>query len=167
MKILVVDDELAIVKAIELGLKQEGHQVHTARCPEDALEHAKKYTFDLVVSDIHMPNMDGLELISKLKDPLPLADFALITAFGTLEKAIQAIRLGVRDFLTKPFKMEHLFALVRRVEEVRNLRTSVELLEGELKSVRGPGRIIGQNKTLKRVWKRDARLQVLTQLCSF
>ena len=94
MKILVVDDEFAIVKAIELGLQQEGYQVKTARLPEEALELAKKDTFDLVISDINMPNMDGLELISSLKIPLPLADFALITAFGTLENAHSSHPIG-------------------------------------------------------------------------
>ena len=158
MRVLVVDDELAIVKAIELGLKQEGYQVKTARLPQEALDLAGKETFDLVISDINMPNMDGLELVANLKDPLPLADFALITAFGTLENAIQAIRLGVRDFLTKPFKMEHLFALVRRVEEVRNLRTSVERLEKELKQALGPSEIVGQNQVLRKVLEEGRKI---------
>ena len=71
---------------------------------------------------------------------------------------IQAIRLGVRDFLTKPFKMEHLFALVRRVEEVRNLRTSVERLEKELKQALGPSEIVGQNQNLRKILEEGRKI---------
>src|SRR6185295_9983875 len=94
VKILVVDDEQSICELLEIVLKKEGFDVQTARSAKDALERTKTVEFDLIVSDIKMPDMSGIELLRHLRTTNFNGQFVLLTAFASAEAAIQALKMG-------------------------------------------------------------------------
>ena len=151
MRILIVDDEEKFARILAMSLKKEGHAAFDTSSPYEAIELANKSAYDLVLSDIRMPQMDGLELIEQLKERLPDADFIMMTAFGTLDSAITAMRLGVSDYLLKPFKTEQLLAVVNRIEERRRLKRENQLLRAELTQKLGLVELIGQSNLFQKV----------------
>lgn len=120
MKILVVDDEK--IKRVTLAddLATQGHEVVTAADGEEALEKLAVGRFDVVVTDLKMPKIDGIELLKRIKQG-PQADIEVImmTAYGSIPVAVEAVKLGAFDFLTKPFRNEDVFPLVARIEQQR------------------------------------------------
>ncbi len=120
MKILVVDDEK--IKRITLAedLADQGHQVVTAADGQEGLDHFAQGRFDVVVADMKMPKVDGLELLRQIKQG-PRADVEVIimTAYGSIPVAVEAVKLGAFDFLTKPFRNEDIFPLLARIERGR------------------------------------------------
>ena len=151
MRILVVDDEEKFARILAMSLKKEGHVAFETSSPYEAIELANKSFYDLVLSDIRMPQMDGLELIEALSERLPEADFIMMTAYGTLESAISAMRLGVSDYLLKPFKTEQLLFVVNRIEEGRRLKRENQLLRAELSQKVGLVELIGHSNLFQRV----------------
>ncbi|MGD0516607.1 MAG: sigma-54 dependent transcriptional regulator [Thermoguttaceae bacterium] len=117
MRILVVDDEK--IKRITLAddLASQGHEVAAAADGEDALQRLSREPFDVVVTDLKMPKLDGIELLKRIKQG-PLADVEVImmTAYGSIPVAVEAVKLGAFDFLTKPFRNEDVFPLLARIE---------------------------------------------------
>ena len=117
MRILVVDDEK--IKRITLAddLGTQGHDVVTAADGDEALRKIEASRFDVVVTDLKMPKIDGIELLKRIKQG-PLADMAVImmTAYGSIQVAVEAVKLGAYDFITKPFRNEDIFPLLARIE---------------------------------------------------
>jgi len=111
-KILVVDDELSMREFMEILLKKEGHEVVSAADGEEALFRCQKDTFDLLISDIKMPRMDGLELLGKVKDKNPHIAAVMITAYASPEDAISAMKSGAYDYITKPFKVKEIKGVI-------------------------------------------------------
>jgi len=107
-RILVVDDEQNIRTILEAAFEVVGAKVYTAPDASKALEIVREENLDLIISDIRMPGMDGLEFLAKVKEEQPWVPFLLITAHGSMDTAITAMRLGAGDFLTKPFDLKHL-----------------------------------------------------------
>ena len=131
--VLVVDDEAAIRIQLEESLQEAGYEVQGAGDGAEAAELALRHSFDLCLSDIRMPSMGGLELLKRLGETSPETMFILMTAFGGLDSAIDALRLGAVDYLVKPFEHDELIAKVERladhrrlVMENRNLRRAVD-----------------------------------------
>ena len=112
-KILVVDDELSMRQFLEILLKKEGHEVICAPDGEEALSSFQTEPCDLVVSDIKMPKMGGLDLLRKVKELHPNIAVIMITAYASPEDAIAAMKAGAYDYLTKPFKVEEIKAVIR------------------------------------------------------
>ena len=113
-KILVVDDEESMRYFLNRSLKRKGFEVQTVESGEEALEAVKTSPPDLILLDLHLPGLDGIEVLRELRrrDTLPLV--LLMTGFGTVERALDAMREGAADFITKPFKTE---ALLEKIEE--------------------------------------------------
>ncbi len=151
MRILVVDDEEKFARILAMSIKKEGHAAFETSSPYEALEMANNSPYDLVLSDIRMPKMDGLELIESLKERLPEADFILMTAHGTLDSAIEAMRMGVSDYLLKPFKTEQLLHVINRISEGRRLRRENQLLRAELSKQVGEVELVGKSKSFQQV----------------
>ncbi len=107
-KILVVDDEPDIVVLISSFLAEEGFKVYTATRPQQALEHLKNYLIDLAIIDIAMPEMNGIELLKKMKEIKPNLEAIMITAYKDAEKVVEAFRLGAFDCIFKPFDLKYL-----------------------------------------------------------
>jgi DNA-binding NtrC family response regulator len=119
--VLVVDDEPSIRAQLEESLQEAGYETQGAGDGREAAELALQRSFDLCLSDIRMPSMSGIELLRRLRETSPETMFILMTAFGGLETAIEALRLGAVDYLIKPFQHEELIAKVRRLAEHRHL----------------------------------------------
>jgi len=120
-RLLVVDDDAASCEAVAEALRAEGYEVATARGGRAALTLTAEQVFDVVVSDIRMPDLDGLGLLRGLRDATPEASVILMTAFGTVEAALQAIKDGAYDYVSKPLRLDELLLTVRRALEQRRL----------------------------------------------
>ncbi len=112
-KILVVDDELSMRQFLEILLRREGHEVLCAVDGEEALGLFQEQSFDLVISDIKMARVDGLELLQRIKERQPLIPVIMMTAYASPEDAIKAMKAGAFDYLTKPFKVKEIKAVLR------------------------------------------------------
>ncbi len=127
--ILVVDDEGAIRYSISKTLQRVGYQVHTAESGEEALEMMKRQSYDVVLTDIKMPGLTGVELLAKIKEQSPDAVVILLTGYASLETAIESLRLGAHDYLVKPSSSQDIRQSVAQgLERSRNMRHRRALL---------------------------------------
>ena len=131
-RILVVDDEESIREFLEIMLKKEGYEVSTAEDGQKAKEMLLKKSFDMVISDLQMPNVTGIELLKYVKDSYPETVFMLITAFGTTETAVEAMKMGAYDYVTKPFKIDEVRMNIANALKSQNLEVEVRTLKKEL-----------------------------------
>jgi len=121
--ILVVDDEGAIRYSISKTLQRVGYQVHTAASGEEALEMMQRQDYDVVLTDIRMPGLTGVELLARVKEQAPDAVVILLTGYASLETAIESLRLGAHDYLVKPSSSQDIRNSVSQgLERARNLR---------------------------------------------
>lgn len=130
--ILVVDDEEAMRESLSAWLIREGYSVQAASSGKEALTVMKNYQFDLVLVDMKMPGMDGLELLTKIKDIYQATLVVIITAYGSIESAIKAMKQGASDYLLKPFDPEQLILLIERLSEQKALKDENERLRARL-----------------------------------
>jgi DNA-binding NtrC family response regulator len=135
------------------ALTSNGHDVEVARNGHSAIEKTKSSRFDLVLTDLKLPEMDGLEVLSAIKGADPETAVIVMSAFGTIEAAVQAMKLGAYDFLTKPFDPDHLNVLIGRALENRRLMAENTLLRKELADRMGYNHIIGNAPTMLEVEK--------------
>ena len=154
MKILVVDDEPSITRLLSRILSKEGYQVETAFNGMEALELFNKFRPDLVISDLKMPGMTGLELLRNVKKANPETDFIILTAFGTIENAVEAMKEGAADYLIKPLKEpEELRIIVAKIAERKRLLASDKISRMQLSEDLPPQEILfcGMPHVLKEV----------------
>ena len=119
--ILVTDDESIIRDSIAEFLESEGYQTMTASNGEEALEIVKKHDIDLLLSDVRMPGIDGIELMNEVNLISSETLIILMTAFASVESAIQALRSGAADYMLKPLDFEELLMRIQAILERRNL----------------------------------------------
>jgi hypothetical protein len=134
-RILVVDDDEHVRIALAELLREEEFEVSTAESGEEALKRILQKEFDLALVDVQMPGMNGLELLKKLKESQPAIDVIMITAYATLDVAIQALRLGAYDFICKPSENEEILASIKRCLEKRRLSREIEKTKERLSAV--------------------------------
>ncbi|MGQ9483755.1 MAG: diguanylate cyclase [Desulfosoma sp.] len=127
-RILVVDDEHSVRELVAESLNYIGHQVNLAADGVDACEKLKNDTYDIVITDMDMPRMDGMELIKHIQQHYPNTDVIAITGHATKYKYVDVIRAGAADFITKPFGLDKLEAKIRRLLRERFLRRELEQL---------------------------------------
>ncbi len=130
-RVLVVDDDAGVRYTLQEILKDAGLSVELAEHGEQALEKARREQFDLVISDLRMAPMDGLELLQRLRFEQPRLRVILITAHGSERQAVEAMRLGAYDYFKKPFDLDELLAVVRRALEALRLTEENERLASE------------------------------------
>lgn len=128
-RVLVVDDEKVLQDVMQDILGQSGYVVEAASDGEEALAKLKRQPFGLVFTDIRMPKMDGLELLRRIKHLSPDVDVIMMTGYATVDVAVEAMKLGAADFITKPFNLDHVLIVAHRVSERRRLMKQVQ--EGE------------------------------------
>ncbi len=127
--ILVVDDEGAIRYSISKTLQRLGYQVHTAETGEEALEMMQRQEYDVVLTDIRMPGLSGVELLARIKEQAPDAVVILLTGYASLETAIESLRLGAHDYLVKPSSSQDIRnSVAEGLERARNLKHRRQLL---------------------------------------
>ena len=129
IRILVIDDEKGMRDLLEYELKNEGYAVFTAATGQEALETIRKEKISLVISDLKMPKMDGLEVLKAVKKIDPRLEVILATGYATVETAVNAIKMGAYDFVQKPFNISEVLALVEKALEKSELKNMVALYE--------------------------------------
>jgi len=149
-QILIIEDETTARETLELLLKKD-YDVFTAGDGEEGLRVAEREDIDLVLSDIRMPKMDGMEFLEKLKSSKPDVEIVMITAFGTVETAVTAMKQGAYDFLTKPLDINHVRVLVKKALEKRSLVRENLRLQAELAGHRGIGNMVGRSAPMMEV----------------
>jgi len=137
-RIMVVDDEKSMCEFMRIMLVKEGYDVRTDTSASHALDTLHKTQqssekVDLVISDLMMPEMSGIELLSQAKSIDPELDFIVMTAFASVETAIEALKKGAFDYVSKPFKVDEVKIAVKKVEERKKIKSENKILKGQLK----------------------------------
>src|SRR5216117_970124 len=153
-KILIVDDERSIRELLEIFLKKDGFAVTSASSAEAGLTQVKTTEFDLIISDIKMADMSGIDFLRELRNTNFTGQFILLTAFASAETAIQALKMGAFDYILKTENfMEELKFVVQSALENRRLREENTYLRREFKKVHGMGNLIGKSKKMQELFK--------------
>ena len=149
--ILVVDDEQGARESLEVIL-EDNYQVLTAESGQEALETLKKTPVDVILLDVHMPEMDGLETLRKIKEQDEEIDVIMISALNLARKAVDSIKSGAYDYITKPFEPEDILSSVSRVISKQRLHKELDFLRNEIKKNRGFDQVVTQNKTMLEIF---------------
>lgn len=149
-ELLIVDDEPSYRKILKLLFEAEGHSVRTAENGKDALQQMEELPCDLIVSDVRMPDMDGIELLAAARETFPEICVVLMTAFGTIDTAREAFRLGADDFIQKPFQNDELRLIVQRALERQSLLRENRDLK-KLKRKNEASRILGKSESIRKL----------------
>jgi DNA-binding NtrC family response regulator len=157
-RILIVDDEINARTALVELLRDEGYAVEAAADAFKALGKVAEFAPDLVVTDLKMPGMDGLQLLAKLRENDPDLPVIVMTAFGEVETAVRAMRSGARDYLSKPVNVGELSVVLARELEQRRLRAETGLLRARLSEKYSFSNIIGSSAPMQAVFKTVAQI---------
>lgn len=145
-KILVVDDEITVCKSIRKAILGEDYEVDTALSGEEALKKDKENAYDLIITDLMMPGISGLDLLKTLKQARPGVDVIMVTGYPTIKTAVESVKLGAFDYLPKPFTPADLRGLVFRAFK------KADAAEGELGAVSAPSIPAGYYYMLGHTW---------------
>jgi len=151
--ILVIDDEATMRDSCRQALSRDGNRVEVAEDGLKGLAMLAKESFDLIILDLKMPGLSGMEVLKKIKDSDPEAMVIVITGYATVEFAVEAMKRGAYDFIPKPFTPDSLRVIVKRALDKRTLALENVLLRDELKASLGPDVILGRSKVMKAVEK--------------
>ena len=151
-KILVVDDEQIIRESLSYILKKEDYHVDEAENGKIAYEKLLRETYDLVITDLEMPEMKGIELLEKIRNLSIQTNTIVVTAYGSMETAISALRSGASDYILKPVEFDELLFKVKRLFEVKELLTENQILRNELQRTGEDLKIIGKSNAIKKVF---------------
>jgi DNA-binding NtrC family response regulator len=152
-KILVVDDEQSMTQFLGIVLRKEGYEVTTVNNGREALERVKAEAFDVVITDIKMPGMDGIQVLHGVKKHDPSLPVVIMTAYASQQSAIEAVNLGAYQYLIKNAKNDEIKLVVRNALEMRKVRTENLFLKRELKKGHEEKTIIGSSEEMVRVFK--------------
>jgi len=151
-KILVIDDDLEMCGLLSDVLKGEGFSVLAIGESLEASKVLKKEEFDVIVTDLKMKGLKGLDLLEEAKKVAPLTPVIIITAFGTIESAIQAMKMGAYDYITKPFQMDEIVLTVKKALENRLLKKEVVRLKKEVESRYHFHQLIGKSPSMQKIY---------------
>jgi DNA-binding NtrC family response regulator len=149
--ILVVDDEFSVRDSLKAWLDEEGFTVEVAASGKEALVRMAEREYDVFFIDLKMPDMNGLELLQKIREIQPNSTSIIITAYASVESAVEAMKSGAYDYLSKPFDPDHLALLVRNAVERKKLVDETVKLKKTLKRVYSAKEIIGESAAIKKV----------------
>jgi nitrogen regulation protein NR(I) len=156
--ILIVDDERPIRRILAVLLQDSRHRVAEAGSGEEALALLPEFKPDVVLLDLKLPGMDGLEALRRMRAIAPRLDVIMMTAHGSIATAVEAMRRGAFDYVAKPFDNDELLMTVDRALEVRRLSSEVESLREELETRYGFHEIVGASRELQEVFRRMAKV---------
>ena len=150
--ILVVDDEVNIRGALVTLLEKKGHRVRGAGTGEEALEQLEATAADLVMTDLKMPGMGGMEFLRRLKGKWPDTEVVVMTAYGSIDTAVEAMRCGAYDYLTKPIDRERFPFVVEKALERHALASENRQLRSHLETRTRFDQMVGESEPLRRVY---------------
>jgi len=151
-RILIIDDEKSILDLLSVVFKKEGYKVATALSAKAALDYINKNDFDLILTDIKLPQMSGMRILQHIKDKDPDMPVVMITAYGTIKQAVEALKMGALDYVVKPFNMEELKIIVAQGLEKRRIQAENVLLKRELKEKYGLESMVGKSKVMREIY---------------
>lgn len=151
-RILVVDDEASIRDFFEIMLKKEGYEITSVEDGQKALDILKNKNFDMIISDLQMPNLTGIELLKEVKIQSPDMVFLMVTAFGTTDTAVEAMKLGAYDYITKPFKVDEVRINIAQALRNKNLEFENKVLKKELKIEYSFENLIGNSEPMHNIF---------------
>jgi nitrogen regulation protein NR(I) len=154
-RILLIDDDPGIRESLRRALEEEGHEVTLEKRGDDGLAAAAKIPFNLIITDLRMPGLGGLELVRQLHAAQPRLPIILITAFGTTETAIEATKYGAYDYMLKPFNVGELLELVRKAADSNRLMSEPVLLGG---SDAARDALVGRSAAMQAIYKEIGRV---------
>ncbi len=150
MKILLIEDEKITRITLTNTLKKEGYEVSSSATGTAGMELLKQKKFDVIITDLRLPRMNGLDILKKVKEKTPQTEVIIITAFATVETAVEALKSGAYDYLTKPFSPDKLLSMLSHIEKIqtvlqenKELKTRLELVENRP--------VIGQSEVIRKL----------------
>lgn len=160
-KILVVDDEPGMREFLEIMLQKDNYLVETASDGSEAIQKMEGDLFDLAVVDVQMPVMNGIEVLKRVNEKNPETTVIMITAFASHETAIEAMKLGAYDYITKPFKIDEIKLVIKKALDKKRLERENSRLRKELETKYGFGNIIGRSSSIVKVFELIKRVSEL------
>ncbi len=157
--ILVVDDEKNVADLFARALRRQGYDVECAYGGENAVKVLADNAYNLVITDLKMPRVDGIAVVKAVKAKHPETEVMIITGYGTVESAVQAMQQGVCDYVTKPLNLAELRQKVREILKRRELETEVEQLRGRLRAKESLGELIGSSTAMQGVYDLIEKMQ--------
>ena len=151
-KILVIDDEESMRHMLEIMLEKEGYKAVAVQGGEEGVERLEKEIFDLILCDIRMPGMDGLAFLKEIKDRGIESTIIMMSAYGTVDTALEAMKLGAYDYISKPFKPDEVILTLRKAEERERLRKENLILKGEIKKEYQFGNLIAKSEKMMAIF---------------
>ena len=152
-RILVVDDEENLLHFLSKLLKGEGYRVKTAETGGKALERVQRSDFDLAILDIKLPDMDGVAVLRAFREVVPEANVVMITAYGSIESAVEAMKAGAYDYIVKPFRAEEILKVVHKALEQGRLWREVLRLRREVERKYSFENIVGKSQAMQEVFR--------------
>ena len=150
-RLLIVDDDTSALESLSHIFRQEGYEVELAKSAEEALELLRSADFHVMLVDLRMPGMDGLDLLRTTKALRPTTEIIIMTAYGTIEKAVEAMREGAYDFVTKPLRRPLVVRSVSRALEKASLQNENLRLRKELEAISRERMLIGNSPAMRKV----------------
>ena len=160
-KILVVDDEKSMCDFMEIMLSKEGYEVETTVSGSEAIQRTSSSEYDLIIADLMMPEMSGLELLKKIKKGRPGQDMIVMTAFASVDTAIEAMREGALDYITKPFKVDEIKLVIEKSVSRQKLTEENSRLKQQLKKDFSFSNFIGQSDGIVKLKKLAAKVSAI------
>ena len=157
-RILVVDDDESLRRITQLQLEEAGYEVRAASNGREALAAIEEEAPALVITDFRMPGISGLEVLKRVRESYPQTTVLMITAFGTVQTAVEAMKAGAYDYITKPIDYEELVLVVNRALEHHHLVEEVRSLRLSLDQKYGFESIVGRSKVLLNVLEMASRV---------
>lgn len=149
--IVIIEDKESMAEMLKEALEAEGYMVLLARDGDEGARLIKEEGVDLILTDLKLPKKDGMEILNLVREESPLTPVIIMTAYGSIETAVRAIKEGAFDFITKPFDIDHLLVLIRRAIENQRLATENILLKEEFSSRFGFPTIIGKSEKINEI----------------
>jgi DNA-binding NtrC family response regulator len=157
-RVLIVDDSLTTLQLISEGLEQRGYWVDTASSGAEAFAKATQRTYDVIITDLVMPEIDGLEVLSHFTEHYPDTIVIVLTGYATIETAVQAMKKFAFDYLTKPAKIEEIVLVLQRAQEMKALRAENLLLRSQLQERYRFDNIVGQSSSMQGLYRMIQRV---------
>jgi two-component system response regulator AtoC len=153
IRVMIVDDEQQLTSAFKTQLSEEGMEVVTASSANEALSLLKTERFDISVLDIKLPDINGVELLLRVKQMEPTMEVIMLTGFASVETAIRSMKLGAYDYLTKPCKISELQKVILKAYEKKTLQEKNIVLKEHIQRIGQHDDFIGESKDMKKVRK--------------
>src|ERR1051325_572197 len=153
VKILVIDDDPSMLELALYHLKAQGYEVFTAETGEAGLKQAEEERFEIVLTGLNLPDIDGIELVRRFKESLPESEILVITGYSSVTKAVEATKAGAFYFLEKPVEFQELLLLIEKALERKQQAEEIKQLRGRLSTRSSYASIIGGSKAMQDIYE--------------